>query len=723
MALYRKLIPVALAVVLAATMTLMGVTGNTVQAQATFTVTNTSDSGPGSLRQAILDANASPGTDNIAFNIPGAGPHTIQPTSALPTITDPVIIDSYTQPGASPNTNPVGLGTNAVLKIELDGSLAGSSQGLYITADNTTVRGLVINRFGGNGIFLLGNGGNHIEGSFIGTNVTGTADLANGSSGVFLQNSMDNTIGGTTPAARNLVSGNTAGGIGISGDQATGNLVQGNLIGTDSTGMINLGNGYDGVGIAYGSNNTIGGTTPGAGNVICGNSYAGVEIQKPEAKANVVQGNLIGTDVTGTNRLGNGQGVVIGGAQENIIGGTTVAARNIISGNDGNGVAFYGNEATGNVVQGNFIGTDVTGTADLGNYGAGVTISVAPDNTIGGITPGARNIISGNEGGGISIGGTGNLVQGNFIGTDVTGTVAIGNTYYAGVSIGGSNNIIGGTTTGARNIISGNAEGVAITHIAGPDVEGNLVQGNLIGTDVTGTADLGNFYHGIAIWDGSYNTIGGEADNAGNTIAFNGGDGVAVFATVADDVTVFGKSNAILSNSIFANTGLGIGLNVSNTPDGVTPNDLGDADAGGNELQNFPVLTSATSGSIIIDGTFNSTLNTKFRLEFFSSSACDPSGYGEGKTFLGYTTVLTDSGGDVSFTVTFPDSVPVGQLITATATDPNNNTSEFSQCVQVTAAPLPAVPAMTLWGVLATVAILSLLLIYMVRGRQTAAKA
>jgi hypothetical protein len=147
---------------------------------ATYTVTNTNDSGTGSLRQAILDANANAGTDTITFNIPGTDPHTIKPASALPTITDPVVINGYTQPGASPNTNPVGSGINAVLKIELDGSLAGTlQQGLYIAANDCTVRGLVINRFGGNGIFLLDNSGNHIEGNFIGTNIAGTVGLGN----------------------------------------------------------------------------------------------------------------------------------------------------------------------------------------------------------------------------------------------------------------------------------------------------------------------------------------------------------------------------------------------------------------------------------------------------------------------------------------------------------------------------------------------------------------
>ena len=158
--------------------TLLPLTNQVALAVSSFTVTNTNDSGVGSLRQAILDANANPGLDNINFAIPGAGPHTIQPTSGLPTITDPVIIDGYTQPGASLNTNGPGLGSNAVLKIELDGSNAGAgASGLTITAGNSTVQGLVINRFGQNGVLLGTKGGNVLEGNFIGTDVTGTVDL------------------------------------------------------------------------------------------------------------------------------------------------------------------------------------------------------------------------------------------------------------------------------------------------------------------------------------------------------------------------------------------------------------------------------------------------------------------------------------------------------------------------------------------------------------------
>jgi parallel beta-helix repeat protein len=238
---------------------------------------------------------------------------------------------------------------------------------------------------------------------------------------------------------------------------------------------------------------------------------------------------------------------------------------------------------------------------------------------------------------------------------------------------GASGNIIGGTTAEARNVISGNdGGGVSLWN----DVTGNLVQGNFIGTDITGTVDLGNGWNGVGIADASYNIIGGTTSGAGNIISGNDMTGVHITES---------NGNLVQGNSIFSNGGLGIDLG----GDGVTPNDAGDGDTGANNLQNFPVLTSATSGSTNIEGTLNSTPNTEFRLEFFASSACDPSGYGESKTFLGFTNVTTGGSGDISFTVTFPATVPVGYVITATATDPDGNTSEFSQCTPVQSPPPP----------------------------------
>ncbi len=229
-----------------------------VLASETFTVINTNDDGPGSLRQAIEIANASVGPDIIAFNIPGAGPHTIAPIRPLPEITEPVTIDGYSQPGTAPATN----GAPAVLLIELDGINViklGYDSGLHISAGNSTVRGLVINRFGNAGIHLEGNGGNVVEGNFIGTDVTGTEARGNLKRGVYIDGTPDNRIGGSTAKARNVISDNNRAAVEILLEYSIGNTVQGNYIGTDATGTVKLGSSACGVFIrSDASNNTIG---------------------------------------------------------------------------------------------------------------------------------------------------------------------------------------------------------------------------------------------------------------------------------------------------------------------------------------------------------------------------------------------------------------------------------------------------------------------------------
>jgi hypothetical protein len=517
----------------------------------TFVVTNTNDSGAGSLRQAITDANANAnvgGADTVSFNIPGAGVQTITLSSQLPTVTDPVIIDGYTQPGASVNT--LAVGDNAVLLIEINGNNAVGTA-LTITAGSSMVRGLVINRlnnFFGSGIALQTNGGNTIVGNFIGTNASGTAASTNAGYSISLTTS-NNTLGGTMPAERNVISGNN-------------------------------------IGIALGFS---GGVT----------------------QHNVIEGNYIGTNASGTAAIGNGVGISNGGEANNTIGGTTgttpggacTGACNVISGsNGGPGVYVANGGAANNVIQGNFVGTNATGTAAIPNFD-GIQLNNTSGNLIGGTTASARNLVSGNMNYGIRLGAFGATVEGNFVGTQTDGTSALGN---------GDNGI--------------NAEN-------------------------------------------PFNQIGGTAQGASNTIAFNGRSGVGVVNTAA---------NAISGNSIYSNSALGIDL----SPIGVTPNDPNDTDTGSNNLQNFPVVTSATSNgsTTTIQGTLNSTPNATFTLEFFSNNACDASGYGEGQTFLGTTPVTTGADGNASFNVTFSMSLTATQVVTATATNAGGDTSEFSQC-------------------------------------------
>jgi uncharacterized repeat protein (TIGR01451 family)/CSLREA domain-containing protein len=463
-----------------------------------FVVNTTDDGDDGqcngahcSLREAINAANADADASTINFNIPGTGVHTIQPGSALPLITHPVLIDGYSQPGAQENT--LAAGNDAVLLIELDGTNAGSPvTGLTIAGTNSTVQGLVINRFSESGISLGGSGG--------------------------------------------------------------GNTVRGNYLGVNAAGTAAQGNAIYGVGVLNGANNTIGGTAPGDRNVISGNGSNGVQIDGPIGHDNLVRGNLIGTDATGTVDLGNMQSgiAVLAEAHDNQIGGTTAGARNIISGNSGFGVRIGDDNTSNNTVQGNYIGTDINGTATLGNG----------------------------------------------------------------------------------------------------------VEGIIIGGDVGTTG----------------NTVGGVGAGAGNIIANNGQPGITVTGSGA-------INNAIRGNSIYDNQGIGIDLGAN----GVTANDAGDTDGGANNLQNFPVITSASlvSGTRTINGTLNSTPVQSFNIDFYSNATCDTSGNGEGQIYLGsLATGATDGNGDVSFTF-HPATLSVRQFVTATATDSNGNTSEFSQCVTV----------------------------------------
>jgi predicted outer membrane repeat protein len=314
-----------------------------------FIVTNESDGGPGSLRQAIRSANANPNTagpDAIYFNIPGAGAHTIAPITALPTITDPLIIDGATQPGYA--GRPV---------IELSGANTSGATGLQVgRGGDSTIRGLAINRFE-IGIALTAALSNTVEGNYIGTDLSGTVARGNNTAGILIDNSSNNRIGGLDPAGRNLIAGNTIQGVLIQ-NNASGNVVQGNYIGTDASGAAALANGFTGINIINAGNNLIGGTTPGARNVISGNQVAGVGIQFASSN-NTVQGNYIGVAADGATALGNtrgsqaGWGVVIinGSPNDNRIGGD--AAGNLIAYNDGPAVAVYA--GTGNAVLGNTI--------------------------------------------------------------------------------------------------------------------------------------------------------------------------------------------------------------------------------------------------------------------------------------------------------------------------------------------------------------------------------
>lgn len=448
------------------------------------------DSGGGvcTLRAAIQQGNALAGTDDVWFNLAGPGVWTISPASPLPNITDPLLIDGWTQGGPGYTGPPL---------IELDGTNAGSStNGLTITTDNSLVRGLVINRFGAIGILLSGADANTISGCYIGTDALGTIDLGNSGIGVRFLQAANNLLGGSSAAERNIISGNAFEGVQLIGGSTTGNQIKGNFIGTDVTGTLALTNSHDGLEITTGpTGNFVGGSMAGEGNLISGNQDSGIAI---------------------------------------------LAAAN-------------------NTVRGNLIGTDVTGTLDIGNLGSGIVLGASQgSNTIGGIAPG----------------------------------------------------------------------------------EGNRIAFNLRGVHVSGSQSI---------------------------------------------------QNSIRGNSIVSNDAAGIELGAF----GPTPNDPGDPDTGSNQLQNFPVLTTASSGSTRITGTLNSTPDTVFSLDFYSNTVPDISNHGEGEIYLGSTSVTTDAAGDAAFVAVFAQDTPVGHFITATATDPDGNTSEFSAAVQVLE---PTAASVTLGG-------------------------
>ena len=267
------------------------------------------------------------------------------------------------------------------------------------------------------------------------------------------------------------------------------------------------------------------------------------------------------------------------------------------------------------------------------------------------------------------VGGGGNHIEGNFIGTDPTGTIALANQNSALALLNSSDNTVGGTSSQARNVISGNALAFFIL------TSGNVIQGNFIGTQKDGFGPLGNT-NGVAfvgVGGANNNLVGGTVPGAGNVIAFT----TSFEGIVMEPAS--GTGNSFLGNSIFSNAQLGIDLNAIGVTRGVTLNDVGDGDTGSNNLQNFPVIDgiSIASGEATITGTLNSEASKTYRLEFFANPSVDPSGYGEGQTFLGFEDVTTDASGDASFSVTFPVT-GTSTAFTATATDPDGNTSEFS---------------------------------------------
>lgn len=629
---------------------------------ATFTVTTNSDvpilMGT-TLRQAIMEADLLGGSNTIKFDLP-AGETTITPGLPLPAVTAQTLIDGTTQPGYS--------GT-PIVWIEATSTSSGSN-GLTLNANNSGVEGLAITGFfGGAGVAMEGSS-DFVSADYLGIDPSGGAP-----SGTITAEA--NQYGASADGINATISGNVLSnneyGLQITADGA---VVTGNDVGTDPTGTQSRGNNFAGINLTDAGDVTIGGTTAAARNIVSGNFGDGIDLTDSGA-GDVILGNYIGLDASGKTAVpilnslpGNGgDGITISASTDGAttaatIGGTGAGDANVISSNQADGILIEG--ASGNIIEGNLVGTDKSGESAIGSQGNGIDLEGGASNTTIGGSGSAGNLVSGNAGDGIYFGTesttTGNVIAGNKIGTDFTGTTAIPND---GNGITASYNVIIGTT-GAGNIISGNdGNGAEL------DDSGNILSFNAIGAQANtyDAAALGNGLDGVLVL-GNNNTIG--SPTTGNSIAYNGDIGVAVGLSTADVTAI---DNAIRGNNIYLNGGLGIDLG----SDGVTMNHPTNPTPGPNNFQNFPVLTAVTlSGDVAtITGTLSSAPNSTYYIDFFTSQIWDTTHYGEGQKYLGSITVMTDASGNASFTATM-SGVPSGyDYFASTATDTNGNTSEF----------------------------------------------
>jgi CSLREA domain-containing protein len=575
-----------------------------------------------------------PARDEIYFAVAGA----IQPTSPLPTVIGPTLINGV---GNSGNPNAPCPSYLPVPTVELDGTNAGGD-GLRIAGGASAVRGLAINRFSGSGIFLTGAGGNRVECNLVGTDPAGEIDLGNGGGGVAVDGSDGNVVGTDGDGSNdgnegNLISGNDQMGVFLA-SEAEGNRVSGNRIGTNAGGTEAIANASYGVWINSSSDNVVGTDGDGTadateGNLISGNEFSGVYIDS-ECQQNRISGNRIGTNAEGTAALPNFEWGIYLGASSTLIGtngdGTSDALEgNLISGNLASGILVSGLEAQENRISGNRIGTNAEGTAAVSNH-IGVDLSgQANHNVVGTNGDGAADEVEGN------------LISGNRL---------------HGVRLAG--------TLGPINW---------------PPFE-NRISGNRVGTTAEGTAALPNQHAGIFVGAGAYrNVVGANGDGIGesaegNVVAFNGLAGVAIVDGVWGSSTISTLRARLSRNSVSSNSGLGIDLG----DDGLSANDIGDADSGANHLQNFPEVQSAALGGGALLIVYTVPSPPPLEIEFFLS---DSDGE-EGATFLGGTNYVA-AGNAVA---NLPAGIAaLGDRLVATATDADGNSSEFSLAVTVVA--------------------------------------
>jgi hypothetical protein len=672
---------------------------------------NTSDSDPGSLREAIAFANLNPAT-KIKFNIPktdpgfSAGVFRIAPKSPLPTITgNSIQLLGATQTSFTGNTNAKGP------EVYLDFSAQGDGHGINVQGKSALINGLALGGAKYSAIWLEGTPTTTVSGNFIGVAADGTTAAANGWDCVTLVNgSTSCTIGGTTTAARNVLASSNYG-VFVDGKATVKNKILGNAVGLNGDGTGVLGNRYNGVRL----NNFTSGNIVGPGNFIAGNGSDGVLIWD-SSTGNSVIGNSIGLLLDGKTVKGNSVGVGIGNkSSKNTVGalpGTSAANGNIIVGSTNGGVQIV-NEASANTISGNFIGCTATSNTQTANKWVGVGVyAKSRDNVVQG------NIISGNSQAGVYIGGksdvagqpgtSGNLIKGNRIGTNPDGTVAWAN--------GGQGLLVvdGATTNRIEgNLISGNlGDSIGVGDVGTND---NSFIENLIGVNAAGTAALANKGTGVWLgngasnnlfqgnricgspWDGFYvyrtdtvnnrffgNVIGGPDaalsnrsgmmfDRSGPSVVGGTGTGQAnvIFGNRSNGILVTGttKGVAIRANQIYGNGKIAINLDGSNGNFGVTPNDRLDADTGPNGLTNFPtVVLEGQGNSVKATVSLAAAPSRDYSVDLFGVLAPDASGNGGADVFLGTYDVTTDASGKASLVKTI-GATGLYSTVTATATE------------------------------------------------------
>lgn len=683
----------------------------------TSVVTNTLDGGPGSLRAALYYAFDHPGS-NITFNIPvtdfgySNNVFNILPSDGFPSLRNATKLDASTEPT---NTNPNGP------EILLNGILCHTPSvypsGLRFNGTNCTARGFIINNFPNCGVLMDGSNtvGNTVSGCYLGIDPTGTLAVTNGIVPVQISGgAISNLVGGTTVAARNVISGSFYQGLVIRDAGTRFNAVTGNYIGLNATGTAPLTNTWSGVEIFNGAqSNIIGGLTASARNVISGNPLQGILLSDPGTTGNTVAGNYIGLNpagitaipngwagveisggasgnIVGTNNVisGNGQdGILINNTSNNVVRGNyiglnavgtaaigntwagvdlyvgaqsnSIISGNVVSGNGQDGVIFNGLGTRNNFVQGNLIGLDPSGIFAIGNTWSGVDLYYGPQfNLVGGNLPNTRNIISGNGHDGVVFAGSGtisNVVAGNYVGLNAPGTAAVSNTW-SGVELynGAAANFIGGYG-GARNFISGNGNYGIYIDFAN---NGNVVQGNTVGLDAFNAGGIPNGYSAIGLYSACSNLIGGVTIGAANIISSSTADGVQVLFASS-------TNNTIRGNSIFNDAGNTILLY-----------------SGGNNSLGAPTLSSAVvTTNTVVSGTYTGVNGAVYQLDFYSDA---PPVFGaEAQTYLGAKSV-TGTGGSAVFTANLGVLLPAGRVVSATATDPAGNTSSLSGGIAAT---------------------------------------